>query len=157
MGWINLKKNRNITPKVEFQFEEDLKATTENIENVSLNEYSHPQKYPFVSPKVSGSQLPFIPATEVRKGTSSEVGGLLIVIDEVVYDCTEFATEHPGGEGIVEGFAGSECSWQFWRFHGKKEMEVGWILRVGRTKGVMNKYAEPMKWVGLKTLGDNDW
>lgn len=75
MGWINLK-NRNITPKVEFQFEEGLKATTENVENVSLNEYSRPQRYPFVSPKVSDSQLPFIPATEVRKGTSSEVGGL---------------------------------------------------------------------------------
>ncbi|KAF7957674.1 hypothetical protein EAE96_003247 [Botrytis aclada] len=153
MGWIN----RNITPKVEFQFEEDLKATTANFENVSLNECSRPQRYPFISLTVSDSELPFIPATEVRKRTSSEVGGLLIVIDEVVYDCTKFTTEHPGGKGILEGFAGSECSWQFWRFHGKKDMEAGRMLRVGRTKGVMNRYAEPVKWVGLKTLGDNDW
>ncbi|KAF7941306.1 hypothetical protein EAE99_000943 [Botrytis elliptica] len=155
MGWMNLNENGNIAPKVEFHFEEDLKVTTEHVENASLKEYSRPQRYPFVSPKVSDSELPFIPATEVRKGTSSEVG--VIVIDEVVYDCTEFTTEHPGGEGILEGFAGSECSWQFWRFHGKKDMEVGRVLRVGRTKGVMNKYAEPVKWVGLKTLGDNDW
>jgi len=36
-------------------------------------------------------------------------------------------------------------------------MEIGRVLRVGRTKGVRNKYAEPVKWVGLKSLGDNDW
>ena len=81
----------------------------------------------------------------------------MLVIDDVVYDCTEFTTEHPGGKGILEGFAGSDCSWQFWRFHGKKDMEIGRVLRVGRTKGVRNKYAKPVKWVGLKSLGDNDW
>lgn len=159
MGWITLRKkrSRNITPDVDFQLEEDLKITTRHVENVSLNECSRSQRYPFISPNVSDSELPFIPATAVSQGTSSELGGLLLVIDDVVYDCTEFTTEHPGGKGILEGFAGSDCSWQFWRFHGKKDMEIGRVLRVGRTKGARNKYAEPVKWVGLKSLGDNDW
>ena len=79
------------------------------------------------------------------------------MIDEIVYDCTEFIKEHPGGQQIIESFAGAECSWQFWRFHGKNEMEeFGKPLRVGRTEGMVNKFKEPVRYVGLKRLGD-DW
>lgn len=75
-----------------------------------------------------------------------------------MYDCTDFITEHPGGEQIIRSFAGAECSWQFWRFHGVKEMrESGTGLRVGRTEGMKNKYPEPVKWVGLRKLGGDEW
>ena len=80
------------------------------------------------------------------------------MVDEVVYDCTQFIREHPGGEQIIRPFAGAECSWQFWRFHGRKDMEeFGRPLRVGRTKGLQNKFKEPVKYVGLRGLGDDDW
>jgi hypothetical protein len=59
---------------------------------------------------------------------------------------------------VIESFGGAECSWQFWRFHGKKEMEdFGKPLRVGRTKGLVNKYEEPARYVGLSSLGADDW
>jgi cytochrome b involved in lipid metabolism len=45
------------------------------------------------------------------------------VIDDIVYDCTLLKSEHPGGEQTIQSFAGAECSWQFWKFHGEKEME----------------------------------
>jgi cytochrome b involved in lipid metabolism len=81
-----------------------------------------------------------------------------IVVDEIVYDCTEFVLEHPGGMQVIESFGGAECSWQFWRFHGKKDMEdFGKSLRVGRTKGLFNKYEEPARYVGLSRLGADDW
>ena len=80
------------------------------------------------------------------------------MIDDIVYDCIKFISEHPGGEQIIRSFAGAECSWQFWRFHGKKEIEeFGRALRVGRTKGMKNKYKEPPKYVGLRRLGDEEW
>jgi cytochrome b involved in lipid metabolism len=82
----------------------------------------------------------------------------VIVVDKIVYDCTNFLEEHPGGEQIIKSFGGAECSWQFWRFHGKKEMdEFGRPLRAGRTEGVVNKFKEPPKYIGLRKLGSDDW
>lgn len=81
-----------------------------------------------------------------------------IVIDEIVYDCTQFILQHPGGQEIIKSFAGGECTWQFWRFHGKKVMEeFGRPLRIGRTMGLKNKFKEPVRFVGLKRLGDDGW
>ena len=72
-------------------------------------------------------------------------------MENIVFDCTEFLKEHPGGEQIIKSFGGAECTWQFWRFHGKKEMEeFGRPLRVGRTAGITNKFKEPKKYVGLR-------
>jgi cytochrome b involved in lipid metabolism len=79
-------------------------------------------------------------------------------VNDVVYDCAQFIHGHPGGDQIIKSFAGAECSWQFWRFHGQKEMgEFGRPLRVGRTKGLKNKFKEPMRYVGLRRLGHDDW
>ena len=79
----------------------------------------------------------------------------MIVVDNVVYNCAQFVFDHPGGKQIIEAFAGAECSWQFWRFHGKREMEeFGKALRVGRTEGLKNQFKEPVRYVGLRPLGD---
>jgi cytochrome b involved in lipid metabolism len=84
-------------------------------------------------------------------------GKEVIVVDCIVFDCTHFISEHPGGEQIIRSFAGAECSWQFWRFHGEKEMKnFGKKLRVGRTEGLENKFKEPPKYVGLRRFGE-DW
>lgn len=88
----------------------------------------------------------------------SEESELWIVIDNVVFDCTDFIAEHPGGKQVILSFVGEDCSWQFWRFHGKNEMEqYGRALRVGRTQGVKNRFQEPPRYVGLSRLGDDDW
>lgn len=47
---------------------------------------------------------------------------------------------------------------QFWRLHSQRHLEDhGIALRVGRTEGLENPFAEPKKYVGLKALGDDDW
>ena len=80
------------------------------------------------------------------------------MIDKIVYDCTGLLKQHPGGEQIINSFSGEECSWQFWHFHGKKEMEVfGRPLRVGRTQGMVNEFKEPQKYVGLRNLVADEW
>lgn len=82
---------------------------------------------------------------------------LWIVIDNIVYDCTSFAAEYPGGEDVLNSFRGADCSWQFWRFHGQDEMrDYGRVLRIGRTQGIENKYKEPPSFVGLRRLADVD-
>ncbi|OCL08901.1 cytochrome b5, partial [Glonium stellatum] len=95
------------------------------------------------------NQLPFIPASEVTsKAASTHLGAeLWIVIDNIVYDCSGFVHEHPGGESIIRNFQGQNCSWQFWRFHGRKELaEFGVGIRVGRTEGIGNRFREPIRY-----------
>ncbi|EXJ72500.1 uncharacterized protein A1O5_05005, partial [Cladophialophora psammophila CBS 110553] len=59
-----------------------------------------------------------------------------IVIDELVYNCSQFIKEHPGGEAVIRRYAGKDCSLQFWRFHREDQLlEYGAALRVARVAG----------------------
>ncbi|KAF2765673.1 acyl-CoA dehydrogenase [Teratosphaeria nubilosa] len=42
---------------------------------------------------------------------------LFIIVDEDVYDLTQFQTEHPGGQKILQRVAGKDASKQFWKYH----------------------------------------
>lgn len=129
------------------------------------------KKYPFVPMELPDAQLPFISAEEIRssamttKGSSPKAhtiqfpGYVWIVIDDIVYDCSEYITSHPGGEDVMANFSGQDCSWQFWRFHGAQQMvEFGRQLRIGRTTCIKNRWTEPTRWVGLRKLNNlEDW
>lgn len=146
------------------------------VSRLALN--STKRVYPCVSESTPNEDLPFIPAAEVLARRRTEDGNspllasealrdevksssgreLWIVVDDVIYDCTEFIEDHPGGEQVISSFIGEDCSWQFWRFHGKSEMDqYGHPLRVGRTTGIKNRFPEPVRYVGLARLGDDDW
>lgn len=78
-----------------------------------------------------------------------------IVVDGIVYDCSEFMFDHPGGTQVMWSFSGQDCSWQFWRFHDNALMEqFGRPLRIGRTSGVLNKFKEQPRYVGMLNQGD---
>jgi hypothetical protein len=177
MGWLKLS-SPTTQPGSAFKVSEDdwesTKSTTTHIESISdRSEPPLASTYSHAPLSLPDSELPFIPCHEVMKRKSREAGGLckskpaslsnvllsrveVITIDSIVYDCTEFIDEHPGGAQITESFAGAECSWQFWRFHGKSQMEdFGKPWRVGRTKGMVNKFKEPLKFVGLRRIWDN--
>ncbi|TVY13769.1 putative cytochrome b5 [Lachnellula arida] len=152
MGWLKIGA-RN-APLLQTEFKQDLKgASTQHIETLSIV-----PRYAFATTDTQDKDLPFIPATEVSHRISARAGGLLIVVDNIVYDCTDFIAEHPGGEHVIRSFAGAECSWQFWRFHGKQDMEdFGRALRVGRTEGLENRFREPNRYVGLRRWGNDVW
>ena len=81
-----------------------------------------------------------------------------IVIDNIVYDCTDFVLDHPGGEQVIMSFVGEDCSWQFWRFHSKDTMaQNGLPLRIGRTEGIENRFIEPKRFAGLSRFGRDEW
>nr|POE77786.1 acyl-coa dehydrogenase apdg [Quercus suber] len=42
---------------------------------------------------------------------------LYIIVDEDVYDLTQFQDEHPGGKKILQRVAGKDASKQFWKYH----------------------------------------
>lgn len=42
---------------------------------------------------------------------------LYIIVDEDVYDLTQFQDEHPGGKKILTRVAGKDASKQFWKYH----------------------------------------
>jgi cytochrome b involved in lipid metabolism len=152
---------------------EDISPPGFDIEKLSINPRSKTttqSKYKFQPLDISDEYLPFIPPEEVsskrRPGACSgktshseeEKKDYWIVIDNIVYDCTSFTSEHPGGEQVILSFIGEDCSWQFWRFHGKNEMEqFGKKLRIGRTSGIPNRFKEPVRFVGLSKLGSDDW
>lgn len=108
---------------------------------------------------VPDHELPFIPASDIAAATIRERCRLLIVIDDIVYDCTNFAEEHPGGATILENFKGTDCTWQFWRFHSINNLQTtGRGLRIGRTVGVGNRYQRRPRYVGLARLDSaQDW
>ncbi|KAH7411515.1 fatty acid desaturas-like protein [Cadophora sp. MPI-SDFR-AT-0126] len=159
MGWLNLRNRTSVDSRCQpphGTIQGNLKTVTRHIETVSLD--SKRSEFPFIDSSVPDDRLPLIPSEKVIKQASVEAGGLFIVIDNVVYNCTDFLMEHPGGDQIIKSFGGSECSWQFWRFHGSKEMEeFGRPLRVGRTEGISNRFQEPSKYVGLRKLGADEW
>ena len=52
-----------------------------------------------------------IPMSEVEKHNTPE--NAWIVINNKVYNVTEFIEEHPGGEGVLIAYAGTDCTEQF--------------------------------------------
>lgn len=122
-----------------------------HADNSSSSE-GNPLLYPFQLPHLKDADLPFIPPSVVSAALQ-ELNRVWIVIDNIVFDATGFLHEHPGGNTVIESFAGQDCSWQFWRFHSRKHMrETGVGLRVGRTVGVTNKFVERPRFVGLRKL-----
>ena len=108
--------------------------------------------YPVQPSHLKDSEIPFIPGATVCDAKRHS-DRKWIVVDNVVYDCTQFIDEHPGGQTVIESFVGEDCSWQFWRFHTKRHMgESGLQLRIGRTAGVRNRFPEKPRFVGLQKL-----
>ncbi|OIW22832.1 cytochrome b5 [Coniochaeta ligniaria NRRL 30616] len=133
----------------------DQKAAPESEASVVfVEDPEDAESYRPVPASVTNDELPFIPSSIVSASTTS--GRHWIVIDNIIYDCTEYITEHPGGQDILKPFRGHDCTWQFWRFHGKGELlREGRALRVGRTSGVKNKFKERPKFVGLRPWGSD--
>ena len=77
-------------------------------------------KYPFQPSSIADENLPFIPTEEVvskrRPGAlssnlnHSEENDFWIVVDNIVFDCSSFISDHPGGEQVILSFVGEDCS-----------------------------------------------
>merc|ERR1719422_3032774 len=48
---------------------------------------------------------------------------LYIAIDEYVYDCTKFASLHPGGKAVLRMVAGEDATEQFYALHNRDVLE----------------------------------
>jgi len=59
-----------------------------------------------------------------------EAAGMYIIVDDSVYNITEFINEHPGGAKILKRVAGKDASKQFWKYH---------------NEGVLKKYGPNLK------------
>jgi len=113
--------------------------------------------YPVLSSRIKKEELPFIAAEDVKRQDGTASRRLWIVVDDTIYDCSEYIEKHPGGRQIMRGFGGQDCSWQWWSFHGKSVMDkVAVKLRVGRTSGVPNSHKQPKRQNFLRTVGD-EW
>lgn len=55
----------------------------------------------------------FTPA-DVANHKSAD-SGMYIIVDDSVYDVTNFVDEHPGGSKILKRVAGRDASKQFWK------------------------------------------
>lgn len=163
MGWLKATSGARPRAVLEFSQKHAEDSYSEHVEDISLESevISKDQvpRYLCVDITVADEDLPFIPASEVQARKTSKTE-LWIVVDDVVYDCSVFVDEHPGGVQVIESFRGEECSWQFWRFHNKIHMnDFGRPLRVGRTSGIQNRFKERPRYYGLKKLGHagDDW
>ncbi|POS82489.1 hypothetical protein EPUL_005524 [Erysiphe pulchra] len=61
--------------------------------------------------------------------------GMYIIVDDGVYDITNFLEEHPGGERILKRVAGKDATKQFWKYHSEDIMKkYGEKLKIGTVK-----------------------
>ena len=61
-----------------------------------------------------------------------EKEGMYIIVDDGVYDITNFLDDHPGGVKILKRMAGKDSTKQFWKYHSKSVLEkYGAKLKVG--------------------------
>ncbi|KAH7232918.1 cytochrome b5-like heme/steroid binding domain-containing protein [Fusarium tricinctum] len=154
MFWTNCKSQSTkasiSTAQVAWDTKFDSSPSVAFIENSS-----NPDSYNPTSIITSNDALPFIKAETIAEASRNDL--LWIIIDDIVYDCTEFIHNHPGGARVIESFRGSNCTWQFWRFHSEKDLaEFGPSLRIGQTKGIQNKFKEPPRFVGLRKFWGAD-
>jgi cytochrome b involved in lipid metabolism len=176
MGWIKGRPNeshassgRDVATSLEHRDKiapslaiVDVADEEEDEEASSSNIHEHPASDTTACSHSKGCTecLPLLSTAEVMDRCDDEAAPLWIVVDNIVYDCSEYVLRHPGGEQVIQSFKGRDCSWQFWRFHGAQQMEE-WAtpLRIARVEGVPNPFREPKRWVGLRKLGtlDDDW
>lgn len=48
---------------------------------------------------------------------------MLIIVDENVYNVSEFVDEHPGGAKILKRVAGKDATKQFWKYHNESVLK----------------------------------
>jgi cytochrome b involved in lipid metabolism len=150
MGWMN-RKSHPVKPETPIAVKVDWgNREADSSPSVAfIEDTNDPTSYKQVPITTSNDELPFIEASIVIAAVKADL--LWVIIDDIVYDCTLFVKEHPGGAGILESFRSSNCSWQFWRFHDEKVLiEFGKPLRIGRTAGIQNRFKEPPRFVGLR-------
>ena len=159
MGWLQGKIQ-----------ELPVKVANEAAQHVEDSQ-TESHRYAPVSMDTPDDNLPFIPSNLISaksrpgrlaiKGktvTDPERHEWWIVVNDIVYDCTDFILEHPGGEQVIMSFIGEDCSWQFRRFHSKRILdEIARPLRIGRAVGVKNRFKEPKRRAGLASAGNDEW
>lgn len=60
---------------------------------------------------------------------------MLIIVDDSVYDVSEFVNEHPGGAKILKRVAGKDATKQFWKYHNESVLKkYSAKLKVGTVK-----------------------
>jgi len=102
MGWINQGQLRKPLLKTPAALNQEAKSCAAHIDDAG---------FPFCSKELTEDELPQIPVDEVKIRNGAEAARLWIVVDNIVYDCTLWANQHPGGEDLIKHFGGQECSW----------------------------------------------
>ncbi|GAA99867.1 uncharacterized protein L969DRAFT_100849 [Mixia osmundae IAM 14324] len=92
---------------------------------------------------LSKSDWDHIQPSEIAK--HNEPDDCWLVINDFVYDASEYMHDHPGGPEIIRYFGGTECSWQFWKFHAPLHLRKQDKLIIGWTDGrkVHNPHKPP--------------
>ena len=154
MGWLKRKLEGTTTGNThDAALSQKHVAIMDHVEfaDVELGNKHHISPYKLHPIELADLDLPFIPASTVQASKTNS-NRLWLVIDTIVYDCTDFVDQHPGGKTVSDSFRGQDCTWQFWRFHNRAILNDGRSLRVGRTKDVPNRFPEQSRFVGLRRL-----
>ncbi|KAK4190649.1 putative cytochrome b5 [Podospora australis] len=73
--------------------------------------------------------------TKAEVAQHKDEKSMYIIVDDGVYDITNFLEEHPGGAKILKRMAGKDATKAFWKYHGKGVLEkYGGKLKIGTVK-----------------------
>ncbi|CED83265.1 l-mandelate dehydrogenase [Phaffia rhodozyma] len=82
--------------------------------SISLDSQAHPVK---MTPETTHPETRVLSRSEVSDHKSPSDGGLWVIIDNAVYDVSNFLDQHPGGSGIIESNAGKDVTKLFKPIH----------------------------------------
>jgi fatty acid desaturase 2 (delta-6 desaturase) len=82
----------------------------------------------------ANDDLPEYPWEEIARHTDNS--DKWIVVEDNVYNITDWAKRHPGGEKVISLYAGQDASDAWYTFHGDKELVAKYMsaLRIGKVK-----------------------
>ncbi|KAI9900006.1 hypothetical protein N3K66_004268 [Trichothecium roseum] len=61
-----------------------------------------------------------------------EANGYWLIVDNDVYDVSNFLEEHPGGAKMLKRFAGKNATKSFWKYHNEHVLKkYGDKLKIG--------------------------
>jgi predicted heme/steroid binding protein len=93
---------------------------------------------------------------EVAKNNTEE--SLFIIIDSKVYDLSDFAVAHPGGEYVLHQVAGTDATEAFYNLHRQEVLQKYSSLCIGTVQGEKSKVIEQKPGdLSLVPYGEPTW
>jgi cytochrome b involved in lipid metabolism len=113
----------------------ELKAICQAILKKEKNDIFLRISVTFSLPKMTANLANLEEFTIEQVKSHSSPDSCWIIIDSLIFDISQFAASHPGGEDLILSFGGRDCTKEFYSFHRQQVLQKYAKLAIGRVRG----------------------